>query len=405
MLILTRVMLAPIVLLSCLLNPFGRETGLSSQSQSGAVQTQSSGNSVVKIGVVLPQKGGLAEMGAAMRDVLAAYFDELNSRGGINNRRVELHVAETGDSAAATAANARRLIEQEKVFAFVGGMSAGADAELSALARETGTPFVGPATLTTQTGQTINRNVFYLLPGLTDQARALVNFHAQSQPRTPSRVVVVHLNSELTNLSAAAVEEQCVKVNCGTVQKVLYERGKLDAVSLVKNLNGAPVVFFFGLGGEESAFIKEAADVGWSPNIFLLGTLTGRDLTKTVPLSFKERVLVAFPAVPSDITSAGKDELRALQEKYKFAIRQVASQIASLAAAKVFVEGLRRSGQDLSREKLIASLEGLSEFETTLTPRITFGQNRRVGANGAYILKIDPEKKEFVVGGGWVNAF
>jgi hypothetical protein len=59
----------------------------------------------------------------------------------------------------------------------------------------------------------------------------------------------------------------------------------------------------------------------------------------------------------------------------------------------------------LSREKLITALEGLYDFETGLTPRITFGPNRRVGAAGASILKIDTEKKEFAPAGGWVKAF
>jgi hypothetical protein len=32
---------------------------------------------------------------------------------------------------------------------------------------------------------------------------------------------------------------------------------------------------------------------------------------------------------------------------------------------------------------------------TGLMPRITFGPNRRIGALGAYIVSIDPEKKLF----------
>ncbi|MCA1633732.1 MAG: c-type cytochrome, partial [Acidobacteria bacterium] len=36
----------------------------------------------VKVGTILPSTGALAETGAAMRDVLAAYFEDVNSRGG-----------------------------------------------------------------------------------------------------------------------------------------------------------------------------------------------------------------------------------------------------------------------------------------------------------------------------------
>jgi ABC-type branched-subunit amino acid transport system substrate-binding protein len=359
----------------------------------------------VKVGTVIPAQGALAETGAAMRDVLAAYFQDLNARGGVYGRRVELRVAEMGADASATAAGARRLVEQDEVFALVGGMSAGADPELSALARETETPFIGPATLLPQAGTPVNRQVFYLLPGLGEQARALVNFYAQRRPSPPARVALVYPNSGVSAQAAAAAEDQCGKAGCGTLQKFSYERGKFDAAALVGSLKGADAVFFFGTGGEEVALIKEAAAAGWAPHVLLLGALTAGDLAGNVPAGFRDRVFVAFPTVPSDLTQGGMAELRALQEKYKIAARHTASQLAAFAAAKVFAEGLRRSGQDLSREKLITALEGLYDFETGLTPRITFGPNRRVGAAGASVLKIDPEKKEFAPAGGWVKAY
>ena len=49
------------------------------------------------------------------------------------------------------------------------------------------------------------------------------------------------------------------------------------------------------------------------------------------------------------------------------------------ATAKIFVEGLTRAGKDLSREKLITTLEGLYEYETGATPRITLDQTDEWG--------------------------
>ena len=49
-------------------------------------------------------------------------------------------------------------------------------------------------------------------------------------------------------------------------------------------------------------------------------------------------------------------------------------------------EALRRAGRDLGRRELTAKLEVFYQFETGLTPPLTFTANRRVGARGAYIL-------------------
>ena len=116
-----------------------------------------------------------------MRDVLAAYFDDVNSRGGIYNRKIELRVVESG-----AAAGARDLVMREQVFAFVGGVSAGADRELAVFAAEREIPFVGPSTLLTLTGAPINRQVFYLLSGVKEQARRS-NFAAARPGLTETR--------------------------------------------------------------------------------------------------------------------------------------------------------------------------------------------------------------------------
>lgn len=358
----------------------------------------------VKVGTILPSKGSLAELGAAMRDVLTAFFADVNAKGGIYNRSVELQVADSSGSAAQTAEGARRLVRDSQVFALVGGLSAGADKELASLAEGDEVPFVGPSTLLPQTGFGANRYIFYLLPGMAEQARALVNFGSQRQTTTKSGVALVYSEGEIGEAAAAAAVAQCQKIGCGELKKVSYARGKFDAPSLARSLKGAGAVFFFGSGGDEAAFVKEAAAVSWGPDIFLLGALTGRDLAASVPTGFGGKVFLAFPTVPSDVTPQGLSELRALAAKYKFEVRHPAAQLSALAAAKVLAEGLGRGGKDVTREKLITALEGLYDYETGLTPRLTFGPNRRVGASGAYVVTVDAARKELVPAGGWVKA-
>lgn len=360
----------------------------------------------IKIGTTLPSTGALAETGAAMKDVLTAYFDDLNSRGGIYNRKIELRVADAGGDAATKSAAAKRLIQDEQLFALIGGITAGADAEMAALARDEGIPFVGPSTLLPQIGLPLNRYVFYLLPGVSEQARALVNFAAARPGLLKSRVALVYPEGGIEATAAAAVETQAKEAGWATPVKHAYARGRFDAAQLVRQLKqeDAGVIFFLGADGDDLKFVTEAAAASWTPNVFLLGILAGRNLAGGVPASFKDKIFLSFPTVPADITPSGMAEFRALHEKYKFKPRNTASQLAAFSAAKIFVEGLKIAGRDVSRETLITALEGLYNFDTGLTPRLTFGPNRRVGASGAYIVTVDPEKDEYVAVGGWVKV-
>ena len=357
----------------------------------------------VKVGTILPTKGALAGLGAAMLDVLRAFFEDLNGKGGIYNRRVELLAAETDGGAAQAAEGARRLVREGGVFALVGGMSAGADEELASLAREDEVPYVGPSTLLPQTGAGANRYIFYLLPGLGEQARALVNFDARRRANPKAGAALVYAEGEMGEAAASAAEAQCKRVGCGELKKVTYAGGKFDAASLARTLEGAEAAFFFGSPGDEAAFVEAAAAASWSPDLYLLGALTGRGQAVAPPAGFGGKVFIALPTAPSDVTAEGEGELRALAAKYKFELRHTAAQLSALAAAKVLAEGLRRGGSDLGREKLVTALEGLYDYETGLTPRLTFGPNRRVGALGAYVVMVDTARKGFVPA-GWVKA-
>lgn len=359
----------------------------------------------VKVATILPKQGALAEIGAAMKDVLAAYFANVNDKGGIYNRKIELQTIETGADASTTAANVKQLVENEQVFAIVSGLSAGADKELVALTQEAEIPFMGPLTLLPQTGFQSNRNVFYLLPGATEQARALINFAAGRQELKKTRVAIVHSENELALAAAMAIEDQARKIHWNSVTRKTYSSDSFDAARIAKLLKeeGVGSVFFLSASGEETAFINAAAATNWTPHVFLLGALAGKDLAQILPLSFRDRVFLSFPTVPTDITLEGLAELGALQRKYKFAPRHTASQLMAFAAAKIFTEALKRAGRDLSREKLVTSLEGLYEYDTGVTPSITFGPNRRVGAMGSYVVAIDPAKRGFVAASGWVK--
>lgn len=360
----------------------------------------------VTIGLVVPSSGALAEVGAAMKDVLLAYFDSINSRGGIFSRKIELKVADAGAGGAATPTAAQNFAHKEQIFAFVGGLSAGSDPQLAALARTEEIPFVGPSTLLPHLENPANKYVFYLLPGVSEQAMSLVNFAAAQPELKRAAAAIVHSDATLGEAAATAAADQAKKAGLTVTKKIAFKSDNFDARAVVKELKTGNVesLFFFGEGKDQLSLLNEAAAAGWSPNLFLLGALGGRDLSAISQPESSKKIFLAFPTVLSDVGNEGKAEFRALQEKYKFQTRHTAAQLSAFAAGKVFVEGLTRAGRDLSREKFIAALDTLYDYETGVTPRLTFGPNRRVGAAGAHIVAFDTAKKEFTPL-GWVNAY
>ena len=358
----------------------------------------------IVIGTLLPEKTALTGLAQSMEDVLQAYFAEVNNRGGIFNRKIELRVL--NGNAGATVTNMKQLIDDKGVFAIVSGLTAGAENGVAELSRDREVPFIGPSTLLPDRASPLNRYIFYLLPGLKEQARSLVNFAAKKSDLRKAQVAIVSPDSEFSKAIAASVEEQEKKLGWSSKTSIYYGHDAFKSSETVADLNGKGVdtVFMLGSADEAAAFFKAAGAIGWTPTVYLLGTLVGRSAPDLVPLGMKDRVYFAFPTVPSDVTPAGAAEYSSLLQRNKLSSTHAAAQASAIAAAKILVYALERCGKDLTREQLITTLEGLYEFDTGLMPKITFGPNRRIGALGAYVVTIDPEKKLFPASVEWVPS-
>lgn len=359
-------------------------------------------NDTIVLGTVLPEKTTLNGLAQSMGDVLQAYFAEINSRGGIYNRKIELRFM-YGDSKA-TVANAKRLIEDDQVFAMVSGLTAGAEDGVALLTQEKEIPFVGPSSLLPQRGQPLNRYVFYLLPGLKEQARALTVFAAKKTPPSGSQAAILSPDVEFNRGIAATVKEQAEKSRWSVVTTNYYSRDQLLAEQFVADLKQKRVdtVFLLGSGVEAAALLKAAEKADWTPSFYMLGSLVGKNVADSVSATMKDRVFLAFPTVPSDVSASGAAEYSALLQRNKISSTHAAAQASAMAAARILVHALELCGKDLSREGLVTALEGLYEYDTGLMPKITFGPNRRIGALGAYVVTIDSEKKLFPASVEWV---
>jgi ABC-type branched-subunit amino acid transport system substrate-binding protein len=354
----------------------------------------------IKVGTLLPMTGPLAEIGGVAKAVITGYFNDINDGGGIYNRRLELHVADAPD-ASSIGAHAKRLVEDEQVFCLAGAFTAGADDDAFALMKSAETPLVGPFTLFPRTGFPLNRHVFYLFSGLKEQARTLANFLVET--KRARRLALVYSQGRDAEV-LEAIEQHCQKAGCSSVATLRYERGQFDAERTVERLRreNAEAVFLFGLGAEEKTLLKEVEKTGWSPYVVLPGSMAGGDVFD-LPASFNGKVLLSFPTLPSDQTEAGLAEYRAFARKHKLPTRHLAVQLSSYCAAKLLAHGMKQAGKDLSREKLIGALERLYDFNTGLTPPITYNANRRIGALGSYVVIVDLEKRSFTPASEWIK--
>ncbi|BAA81537.2 branched-chain amino acid ABC transporter, branched-chain amino acid-binding protein precursor [Aeropyrum pernix K1] len=103
--------------------------------------------SEIKIGVILPLSGRLAETGADLRRGIEFAVDEINSQGGVKACGGAKLTVVYGDSAGKPetgAAEAERLISQEGVIALVGAYQSSVTKTASEVAERYQVPFINP---------------------------------------------------------------------------------------------------------------------------------------------------------------------------------------------------------------------------------------------------------------------
>jgi len=76
----------------------------------------------VVVGSFQALSGPYAVIGQEMTKGMKAYFNWINKRGGVYGRKIELIVADDQLNPAKTVVEVKRLVEQDKVFALVGGL-------------------------------------------------------------------------------------------------------------------------------------------------------------------------------------------------------------------------------------------------------------------------------------------
>jgi ABC-type branched-subunit amino acid transport system substrate-binding protein len=359
---------------------------------------------VIRLGTLLPLEGSLQGLGQSMRSLLESYFADINANGGIHGRRIELVAGEYAADPVQAGWKARDFLRKENIFALVSGYTAGVEVELAELAEDTETPFVGPFTVSPQEGGGLYSNTFYLLGGMTHQAQVLTR-HAMGELQAEgAEMAVVRPNAAIYQVAQEAAQAQRAFRDAESVLTLSYTAPFFDAKDTASMLAKRKIrtVLFFGTAKDFRRLADECGRLGWTPDLFLPGVFAGQDMFE-IPESYAGQVLLGYSSMPSDHTENGIRAFEKLHADHGFGYQHSTAQISAFAAAQVMVEGLKRAGRDLSRDRLVRELEGLSDFHAGLVPPVSYNATRRIGALGGYVVQLDLKNKSFGQASKWIE--
>jgi ABC-type branched-subunit amino acid transport system substrate-binding protein len=335
------------------------------------------------LGVLLPGGDRQESQAAALQAALTARGAELDREGGLYGRRLALRFVQLPEPPAEREAKLREALSGEPVFALIAVALGGDETGVAAAAAAAGVPLIDALDPRPREEPPLDRQVFYLTPGLAEQAAALVEAAARELPRDARTLAIVR---------SAAPEEAGLADAAAAAEAAARSRGfTVEPAGSAREPAAAALLLLDDRGGAARELLGRARALGNHPLLLLPASLAG-DPFAAVPASAGDRLLVSLPVLPPDPLPAAAEPYRRLAAAGGLPADHVASQMAAVATLEVLIEGLKRAGQELSREKLIAALETLYRFDAGLGAPVSFGPNRRIGARGAFVAAVDPAR-------------
>ncbi|MBS1159680.1 MAG: transporter permease [Proteobacteria bacterium] len=349
----------------------------------------------ITLGMSAPLTGPNGAYGLDMRQTIQNYFEQINKSGGINGRRLDLTALDDGYETERTIANTKTLINDKHVFALLAYYGSSPTTEaMNSVFGPARVPLVGTisgaATLREPISSNANaRYMFNVRASYADETEAIVN---QLVSLGLKSIAVFYQNdgfgkSGLDGVTQALKKHKLTPSAVGTVERNSLDVGK--AVEPIAKANPQAVIMVT-LYKPTAAFVKAMKKVGQNPMFMTLSPVGTEQLVQE--LGPEARGIGISQVVPypwNDIVPIVREYQRLPGSKagsYSY------YGMEAYLMARTMVEGLRRAGKDLSREKLLTALEGLSNTDFG-GYRINYGSNTRQGSRHVELTVVGPGGK------------
>ncbi|MGE5094506.1 MAG: ABC transporter substrate-binding protein [Betaproteobacteria bacterium] len=351
----------------------------------------------ITIGTLLP--AAAPAVGEAMKKAMEAAFQDVNAAGGLYGRRIELVARSYAPDAALQAA--RDLVERDHVFALVSPFALGTEPALARFAEEGRIPVIGPFTIRGPASPP-GRYTFYLFGGVPEQAEVLVSFGQRNAELSRQALAIVHPDDADSGTAAQAALARCHAKGCALAASITYHAGVLDAPRIAARCrdSGAAAVLFLGPAQDLERFAQAAADAQWFPALLSPGMLAARAIAH-LPATFAERLYLSYPMSPP--AADGANAFDRFAEKHHLSPSNALPAFSSYLAASLLVDGLRRTGRDVSRERLVQQLESTTDYRTPMAEPLRYGPQRRIGALGGHVVKPAAGTTSLRAASGWIS--
>jgi branched-chain amino acid transport system substrate-binding protein len=313
-------------------------------------------DSTVVLGMSSPLSGPTGIYGRQMKEGIEICFQRTNAAGGVHGRRLKLVALDDGYEVEPAVANAKRLIETEKVFALMGFYGSSPTTAVLPVLTATGVPLIGTISGAEALRKPVNRQMFHLRASYGDETAAIVKNLVTVGIK---RVAVFYQDDGFGQAGLKGVQEALAAHKLEPVAVASVPRNSVDVAGAVAGIAKAQpqAVVMVTLYRPTAEFIKQMRQAKVNPYFVALSPVGTDQLVDELGPE-KSRGIQVAQVIPYP----WGDKLDIVRE-YKRAVATYAPNtplsyygLEGYLNAKLVIAALDRAGASPTREKLMAAL-------------------------------------------------
>jgi len=307
----------------------------------------------IKIGASMSVTGTYAKPGTYQKQGYDVCIDELNAKGGILGRKVELVIYDDQSMPATAVRLYEKLITEDKVDAVMGPYSSAVSEAVANVTEKYKKVMVAPLAATTSIFKKGRKYIFMVITPAENYLDGLIDMAAKRGLKT---VAIINEDTLFPKASASGTAEAAKKRGMQVVLQEAYPKGNTDFSALLVKIKAAnPDVIAAGTYFDDAvAITRQMKELNVNPKMF--GLTVGGDLPEFYDL-LKQNAEYVYGSTQWDesLPYPGQKEFLAAY-KSKFKQEPAYHTAAGYAGCLIYAEAVKRAGTldaDKVREQLL----------------------------------------------------
>ena len=308
-------------------------------------------------------EGPSSVLGQGMRHGIVAAFTEINAKGGVHGRKLQLISRDDGYDPDRSVVQTLRLIEDDKVFALIGAVGTATAMATIPITNARDVPFIGPVSGAELLRDLELSNVVNIRPSYGAEAETLIKHLTEDRHFT--RIAIFYQDDSFGRDGLTGVKNALAKRGLELAAEGTFERNTRAVGAAWRTIKRAEpeAIVMVGTYGPSAEFIKLAHRSGLSPTFVNISFVGATALAKELGPDGEGVVVAQVVPFPWDRSIKLVADYQAAQKAFDPTLTPDFVSLEGYLSGRLAAAALEKVGPNPTRASLLRAINDIGRFD------------------------------------------